>query len=200
VIVSKRTKAYRSLAGIALVGAGAAAGAILALTSAARPSPSTRPRWADAEPGHWPHGGWPERDLSGLRATPAKLGLVRAGTVTAVGTSTVTIRTSTGTSTYAVEAGHEIDNLGAAAGRALKVGDGLEFSTTSASDTITILQAIRPDAGQAAPARRRPAPQPARVSGGVPRGGRRHPTVGAPRVVPGRPIRHPSRPGFGTSA
>lgn len=62
------------------------------------------------------------------------------GTVTAVdtGKSTVTIRTSTGTATYAVDGRSDIDKNGEASLGALKAGDAVTFSTVTTNGKATI--------------------------------------------------------------
>ena len=68
-----------------------------------------------------------------------------SGTVTAVDTakSTVTIKTASGTSTYAVDSRSDIDKSGEANLAALKAGDAVTFSTvtTNGKATIAILHA-----------------------------------------------------------
>jgi len=56
-----------------------------------------------------------------------------SGTVTAVGTGTVTIKTSAGTTEYAVTSASDIDKNGEAALKDLAVGDAVTFSVDSAN-------------------------------------------------------------------
>jgi Cu/Ag efflux protein CusF len=71
-----------------------------------------------------------------------RFGLSLSGTVTAVGSSTVTIKTSSGTTTYTVNAKSDIDKNGEAKLSDLKVGDSVRFSTTTTGgNVIAILHA-----------------------------------------------------------
>jgi hypothetical protein len=63
-------------------------------------------------------------------------GLDLAGTVSAVGSSTVTIKTSTGTTTYGVDSASDIDKSGEAQLSSLAVGDAVHFSVRSGTTTI----------------------------------------------------------------
>ena len=114
----------------ALVAAGVVTGGILASTltanaatssssSAATPSASAS---AAAGPGSCRGG--------------AALSL--SGTVTAVGTSSVTIKTASGTTTYAVNSSSDIDKNGEAQLSSLAVGDAVRFGTTTVNGTVTI--------------------------------------------------------------
>jgi hypothetical protein len=58
-----------------------------------------------------------------------------SGTVTAVGSSTVTIKTSSGTTTYTVTSNSDIDKNGEASLKSLVVGDAVRFSVTSSNAT-----------------------------------------------------------------
>jgi len=111
------------LAGAALVGAGAVAGAILGTTvlsgaATTTPTPSSG-SGAGSSSSSCPRGGGPGHALA------------LSGTVTAVGSSSVTIRTSSGTTTYQVGANSDIDKNGEAKLSDLKVGDAVRFSVTS---------------------------------------------------------------------
>jgi hypothetical protein len=65
-----------------------------------------------------------------------------SGTVTAVGSSTVTIKTSAATTTYKVDSNSDIDKNGEASLAKLAVGDAVTFSVdSSASTTIDKLHA-----------------------------------------------------------
>jgi hypothetical protein len=60
--------------------------------------------------------------------------------VTAVGSSTVTIKTSTGTTTYQVDSNSDIDKNGEAQLSSLKAGDAVRFSVKD-GNVIDILHA-----------------------------------------------------------
>jgi hypothetical protein len=64
--------------------------------------------------------------------------LSSSGTVTAVGASTVDIRTSSGTTTYAVTSSTDIDKNGEATVSDLAVGDAVTFSTVTTRGTTAI--------------------------------------------------------------
>ena len=106
--------------GVALVGTGAVAGAIIGttfLSGAATSSPTPGTGSATSQPaGHGPGRG---------------MGLGLSGTVTAVGSSTVTIKTGTATTTYKVDGNSDIDKNGEAQLSSLKVGDAVRFSVSS---------------------------------------------------------------------
>lgn len=108
--------------GAGLLGAGVIAGAIIGGTvlsgAATTPSPTAPAAGSPASPrdGHGPGRG---------------LGL--SGTVTAVGGSSVTIKTSAGTTTYKVDGNSDIDKNGEAQLSSLKAGDAVRFSVTSAN-------------------------------------------------------------------
>ncbi len=112
-----------------LVAAGLLAGGVLAGTvnaTAATSSPSTTPSTtstavtAPVVPGQSGHGAF---------------GLGITGTVTAVGTSSVTIKTATATTRYAVTSTSDIDKNGEAQLSGLAVGDTVRFSTSLTSAT-----------------------------------------------------------------
>ena len=120
--------------GAALVGVGVVAGAIVGATvlsdaattnSTAAPNSSS---FQQQEGTFHPGGRGPGR------------GLDLSGTVTAVGSSSVTIRTSTGTTTYRVDGNSDIDKNGEAKLSDLKVGDAVRFGVTS-GNVIGILHA-----------------------------------------------------------
>jgi hypothetical protein len=64
--------------------------------------------------------------------------LSSSGTVTAVGTSSVTIQTSSATTTYAVTSSSDIDKNGESTLSALAVGDAVTFSTVTTNGTTAI--------------------------------------------------------------
>ena len=110
----------------ALVAAGVVAGGVLAstltATAATSSSTATPSTAASAAAGTCRGGG----------------ALSLSGTVTAVGTSSVTIKTSSGTTTYAVSSTSDIDKNGEASLSALKVGDAVRFNTSTVSGKVTI--------------------------------------------------------------
>jgi hypothetical protein len=65
-------------------------------------------------------------------------GLDSSGTVTAVGASSVTIKTSAGTKTYKVSSASDIDKNGEAKLSDLKDGDAVTFDTTTVNGATTI--------------------------------------------------------------
>ena len=66
---------------------------------------------------------------------------MQVGTVTAVGTNTVGIKTAAGTKTYAVDADSDIDKNGEAKLSDLKVGDAVHFAVRPGTSTIAVLHA-----------------------------------------------------------
>ena len=119
---------------LGLVGLGAGAGAIAATAataSAATTSTSTTAPQSSSGTG-------PSGTGSSTAPPPGGLGLPLSGTVTAVGSSDVTIKTSTGTTTYGVTSTSDIDKNGEATLSDLAVGDAVRFSTVTTSDTTTI--------------------------------------------------------------
>lgn len=121
--------------GAGLVGAGVAAGAIIGSTvlsdaATSSPTPNASSASSPEAPGApgWPQGRGPGR------------GLPLTGTVTAVGSSSVTIKTSSGTTQYQVNGNSDIDKNGEAKLSDLKAGDAVRFSVTS-GNVIAILHA-----------------------------------------------------------
>ncbi|NYG07482.1 hypothetical protein BJ986_001969 [Phycicoccus badiiscoriae] len=127
------------LAKISYVGAGLVAGAVLATTlgaQAATVSPSasgttSSTAAADPHPGDNGADGVPEANEVHGGGGGRALGL--SGTVTAVGASSVTIKTATATTTYSVTSASDIDKNGEAAVSALVVGDKVTFSVDRAN-------------------------------------------------------------------
>jgi hypothetical protein len=123
---------------VGLLAGGALIGGVLAATLNAgaapspTPSPTSPPGYAMPHPGH-PFGG------HGFRGHM----LNQTGTVTKVSTSSVTIKTSAATTTYAVNSKSDIDKNGEAKLSDLKVGDAVRFSvvTVNGKPTIAILHA-----------------------------------------------------------
>jgi len=82
-------------------------------------------------------------------------GLNLSGTVTAIGSTTVTIKTGTGTTVYTVDANSDIDKNGEASLSSLRRGDAMTFDRSSAT-TIAKLHAgdetlNRPNAAAGSP-------------------------------------------------
>lgn len=112
-----------------LVAAGLLAGGVLAGTvnaTAATSSPSTTPSTASTAVTAPALTGQSGRGAFGLGLT---------GTVTAVGTSSVTIRTATASTRYTVTSTSDIDKNGEAQLSSLAVGDTVRFSTSLTSAT-----------------------------------------------------------------
>jgi hypothetical protein len=114
------------LAAAGLLGAGVVAGAVIgttafsnAATTAATPAAGSST--SSASEANEPHGGGRGLDLS--------------GTVTAVGNTTVTIKTSTATTTYTVDANSDIDKNGESSLSKLAVGDAVTFSVDGTATT-----------------------------------------------------------------
>ena len=115
--------------GSGLIATGVVAGAIVGstlLSNAAAPSTTTPSTGSSAPSRAHPHRG---------------AGLDLNGVVTAVGTSSVDIKSGTAApKTYTVTSGSDIDKNGEATLSSLKVGDAVTFSV-SAANTIDILHA-----------------------------------------------------------
>lgn len=127
--------ATAGLAGGAVLGATVSAGATTPSTSAASSTSSTS---SGAPTSGTPASGAPTGSQpSGTMPTYRVPGL--SGTVTAVGSSSVTIKASTGTTTtYAVTSSSDIDKNGEATLSDLKVGDSVTYSVESGTSTPTI--------------------------------------------------------------
>lgn len=137
---SDRTPASRrrrQVTAVSLVGAGVVTGGILAGTLSAGASTSgsakaapaaswsTSPSTAEPMP-DGPHGGMGR--------------LAQTGTVTAVGASSVTVRTATATTTFQVTSASTVVKNGAAGLAGVKVGDTVRFgTTTTGGTTIAVL-------------------------------------------------------------
>jgi hypothetical protein len=130
------------LSKIGFAGAGLVAGVVLAGTLAAHaatstPSPGTSSGTSsgssavDPHPGDNGADGVPEAQEHHGRGDGGGLDL--SGTVTAVGTNTVTIKTSTRTTVYSVTNSSDIDKSGEAALSDLAVGDTVTFSVDSSN-------------------------------------------------------------------
>ena len=124
--------------GLGLLGLGATAGAVASTAMAASAATTTAPSTAapSASAPSTQSGTAP----SGLPVAPpgAGIGLPLSGTVTAVGSADVTIKTSTATTTYAVSSTSDIDKNGEATLSDLAVGDAVTFSTVTSNGTTAI--------------------------------------------------------------
>lgn len=117
------------VAAAGLVGAGVVAGAVIgatalsgAATSSSSPSSSSSS----------------STSASGEAAGNHGQGLNLSGTVTAVGSSSVTIKTSSGTTQYAVSSTSDIDKNGESTLSKLVVGDAVTFSVDTVNNVQTI--------------------------------------------------------------
>jgi hypothetical protein len=125
--VTKQRRHIGRTAGI--LGIGVVAGSVLAIGLNANASSNSTSTPATArydvtgrsEAGAGPHGQ-----------------LALSGTVTAVGSGTVTIKTSSATTEYVVDANSDIDKNGEAKLSDLKVGDLVQFSTVTTNGKATI--------------------------------------------------------------
>jgi len=128
-----------------LVAGGLVAGVVLAgaisANAATTPSPSSSSSSSSA--GTSTQGGPGVQENDGIPESQEHHGgaLNLTGTVTAVGSGSVTIRTSSGTTTYTVDSASDIDKNGEAQLSALAVGDSVRFSVTSGTTTIDKLHA-----------------------------------------------------------
>ena len=154
---------------IGYVGAGLLAGAVLATTitaQAASPTTtptttgSTRTTTTDPHPGDNGADGVPESQEVHSGGHGGALDL--SGTVTAVGTSSVTIKTASGTTEYSVTSNSDIDKNGESTLSNLAAGDVVTFSV----DTANAKQIDKLHAGDEA----KNAPQPSAGSSTNPSG------------------------------
>ncbi|MGB9377744.1 MAG: hypothetical protein WCB04_09560 [Mycobacteriales bacterium] len=117
---------------VALVAGGLVAGAVLAGTVAAQAAPSATPSAASSSATD-PHPG--DNGADGVQEAQEHHGphhgLALSGTVKAVGTNTVTIQTTSGTTVYSVVSSSDIDKNGEAKLSSLVVGDKVMFSVDS---------------------------------------------------------------------
>jgi Cu/Ag efflux protein CusF len=154
----RRRRVPRALAaGLGLVGLGAVAGGIATAAttagaatttiSSSAPTSSPAPPGASSSatsstttPSGSPSASSPTAPGSGSlgSAPPGAMALPLSGTVTAVGSSDVTIRTSTGTTTYTVTSSSDIDKNGEATLSDLAAGDAVTFSTVTTNGTTSI--------------------------------------------------------------
>jgi hypothetical protein len=125
------TKVGIGIAGLAAGGLVATAFGAQAATSSnsssGASSSSSSSSATDPHPGDNGADGVPEsQEHHGFGGPGGGLGL--SGTVTAVGSSSVTIKTSSGTTTYSVTTSSDIDKNGEASLKDLAVGDAVRFS------------------------------------------------------------------------
>lgn len=132
---SRRTKLQAG----GLLLAGAVAGGVLAATVAASAtSPgATHPSPASYAAG--PGAGGPGAGGPGPDSMRPHLPLALSGTVTSVGPASVSIHTSSGTKTYAVDAQSDIDKNGEAKLSDLVSGDKVRFAVRPGTSTIAVL-------------------------------------------------------------
>jgi len=103
----------------------------------------------------------PQPGSLGSGAPPGRVALPLHGTVTAIGASGVTIRTDSGTETYAVTSSSVIDKNGKTTLSAVAVGDTVAFSTITTDGTTAIDRLIAGNmAGGCGPAGSGGAPAP----------------------------------------
>jgi hypothetical protein len=126
--------------GAGLVAAGVVSGAILAgtLSAGAATSPTT-----PATPQYRQSAGPGVQENDGIPESQEHHGgsLNQTGSVTAVGTDTVIIKTSSGTTTYKVDSSSDIDKNGEAQLSNMADGDAVRFSVQSGTTTIDKLHA-----------------------------------------------------------
>lgn len=165
----RRRRRTIAIGGLGLL-AGCAAGAIIAgsvsagaattngtaTTSTSSGSSSTNSSSStDPDTGSRPVGAPPE---GGPRPGRGGHALDLTGTVTAVGTNSVTIKTSTATVTYGVTSASDIDKNGEATLRDLAVGDAVRFDTTTANGATVIDKLHAGDEAKDRPTGNPPAP------------------------------------------
>jgi hypothetical protein len=93
-----------------------------------------------------------------------------AGTVTAVGSDSVTIKTSSGTKTYGVTSGSDIDKNGEAKLSDLVSGDAVRFTTTTSNGKTVIAILHAGDEAKDMPAGMPPGRPHGMPNGGPPNG------------------------------
>jgi len=154
--MSVRTSRRSWLTGAGLVAGGLVAGAVLAGTmsanastpaavTASTTSTTTSPTpSAPSGAGTIHQGGPGVQENDGIPESQEHHGggaLDQSGTVTAVGSDSVTIKSSSGTTTYKVTSSSDIDKNGEAQLSDLVVGDSVRFSVESGSTSIDKLHA-----------------------------------------------------------
>ena len=138
---ARHTKRRRLGAAAGLVSGGALVGAVLAASLSANAATPTTPSpgATTAAPGVQEKNGIPEGQEHHGRGGH-DLGLT--GTVTAVGSGSLTVQPSTGAAvTYQVDSGSDIDKNGEAQLSALVAGDAVRYSVRSGTTTIDKLHA-----------------------------------------------------------
>ena len=126
----------RRWTGVGLVAAGLVAGGVLAGTLGASAATGSSTPTAGYSTGS--SYGTPGADTDPAGEHGGGHGLDLSGTVTAVGSTSVTIKTTSGTVTYAVSGTSDIDKNGEAQLSSLAVGDAVTFSTTTSGSTVSI--------------------------------------------------------------
>jgi Cu/Ag efflux protein CusF len=126
-----------------ILGVGVAAGGVLAFGLNANASPGSTATGVRAAASQYGAAG--ENAANAPRAGRDQLAL--SGTVTAVGSNSVTIKTSTATTEYVVDSKSDIDKNGEAKLADLKVGDVVHFSTVTTSGKATIDKLFTGDHG-----------------------------------------------------
>jgi hypothetical protein len=128
------------MSGIALLGVGAIAGGVASTAVSASAATTT----TTAASGTAGSSGSSSSSVPGSGrqrpgAPPGDTALPLHGTITALGSASVTIKTSSGTTTYAVTSSSDIEKSGKAAGLSgLAVGDNVAFSTATTDGTTSI--------------------------------------------------------------
>jgi len=126
-----------------ILGVGVAAGGVLAFGLNANASPGSTKTGVPVAASRYAAGG--ENTANVPRAGRDRLAL--SGTVTAVGSNSVTIKTATSTAEYVVDANSDIDKNGEAKLADLKVGDVVHFSTVTTNGKATIDKLFTGDRG-----------------------------------------------------
>jgi Cu/Ag efflux protein CusF len=144
-----------------ILGVGVAAGGVLAFGLNANASPNSTSTAVSASSQYGTVG---ENAANAPRAHRDQLAL--SGTVTAVGSSSVTIKTPTATTEYVVDAKSDIDKNGEAKLADLKVGDAVSFNTVTTNGKATIDKLHSGDEAKNRPAGAPPG-QPGTGSGGA---------------------------------
>jgi hypothetical protein len=126
------------MSGLALLGVGAIGGAVAATAGSASAATTTATGAGSSVSGGSSAGTVPGSGRQRPGDPPGGTALPLHGTVTAVGSSSVTIETSTGTTTYAVTNSSAIEKKGKTTLRALSTGDMVAFSVVTTDGTATI--------------------------------------------------------------
>lgn len=132
------------LAGTTVAIGGALVGAVVAAVASAATTGegASAATMAVSSPSATAPGGQGHGGMASAGQHPAGFGLDLTGTVTSVGTSTVTIKTSSGAiKTYTVNASSDIDKNGEAQLSSLAVGDTVRYSVRTGTSTIDKLHA-----------------------------------------------------------